>query len=179
MTEDIEKIFKQESREKKIIGYGLRGRASRTGRKGPVLTPVDFLKGKEKRLYKSNGKVDITNMYDTLPDKEHFFSLSKEDQSKILKSYRRRGTFTNKQIYDHLGIKSGKYYGLLKLPKKKEDQEMTVKPPKDGVISSNTLKGIFGASELQDRLMKMAEYLNKESSYTIELLIEEREGVGE
>ena len=65
MKENIEKIFIQDSREKKRIGIGIHNRASRRGYiRGGIKTQSDFLSAREKK--KLNGEVIVKNMYDDI-----------------------------------------------------------------------------------------------------------------
>src|SRR4051794_26517476 len=91
--EDIEKLLAIENREKKQTARGIHGRASKIGKFAKkMVTPVDMLKGKEKRIYKGTGKVRTYNMYEEILLLEEFEKLSKEEQAKLLTEYRKRYT---------------------------------------------------------------------------------------
>lgn len=68
---------------------GVRGRASRTGRKGPVMTPVDFLRGRAKKEYMKNSEVRVYNMYEekVIPYDE-FKELPVEKQVVLMTKWR-------------------------------------------------------------------------------------------
>jgi hypothetical protein len=88
---------------------GVRGRASRTGRKGAIMTPVDFLRGKAKKEYMQNSEVRVYNMYESkvIPYDE-FKELPIEKQVVLMTKWR-EAIGTNNIIKD-LKISRKKFY---------------------------------------------------------------------
>lgn len=86
---NIEALLFKDTLDKKRTARGAFNRASRRkGFKGGVLTPVDYLKGKEKREYMNNGKV-VT--YYMVENWQEFKGLSLENQEQtfvhLIKKY--------------------------------------------------------------------------------------------
>lgn len=104
---EAELVFSSTTSKKNLSG--VRGRASRTGRKGPVMTPVDFLRGREKKAYMKNSEVKVYNMYDekVLPYEE-FRELPIEKQVVLMTKWR-EGIGTNNIIKD-MKISRKKFY---------------------------------------------------------------------
>lgn len=75
MGEDIGKIFNQDVRDKKTMGYGARHTGN--GNHRGMNTPYDFMSKKERK--KLNGEVTVSNVYDVMP-KEEFLQLPKKEQ---------------------------------------------------------------------------------------------------
>jgi hypothetical protein len=180
---EIQKMFEEESREKKKTGYGIHGRASRKGNKGPVKFPVDFLKGKAKKEYIGDlRKVEQYNMYSKLPTPEEFDSLSKDDKRKMLIGCRKN--FSNKEIAKAIGIANWKIYPLLQelnVPTKatsvKEGGEKVEKTKilVESVVSTTSIKNQFTSKELHDRLIGLAQLVqsNESSDYRVDIEIVE------
>jgi hypothetical protein len=78
--DNIERLFEQETKEKKKISHGIHHRASRTGRlKGGMRTPVDYLKGEAKKEYMGNSKVKRYILLDNgqmIPIEEETYIMS-------------------------------------------------------------------------------------------------------
>lgn len=97
---ECERLFAEDVREKRKALSGLRGRASRTGKISSVKTPVDRLKGKEKKEYlnlENKGKVRKYMIWENeIISYEDFLKLSVDQQVACLKSW--EGKYTVKQI---------------------------------------------------------------------------------
>jgi hypothetical protein len=108
-TWEIEKLFKDDIREKKKTGSGafhMRGKGVRHGFNGALRTPYHFMKTKEKN--KLNGEVECFNMYETIiPWNE--FDLKDKDQQKVLLT-RWRELYPNQKIMDELGEGMGRKF---------------------------------------------------------------------
>jgi len=104
---DAEQLFYASTSKKNLSG--VRGRASRTGRTGPVMTPVDFLKGRAKKEYMKNGEVILYNMYDNqIIPYEEFKTLPVEKQVALMTRWREEVGTNN--IIKELKISRKKFY---------------------------------------------------------------------
>lgn len=80
---EIAKMLWKENQEKKIIARGVHGLASRKrGIKGAVKTPVDYMKGREKKLYTGATKSKNLPMLYSV-----FLQKSKEEKKELLEGY--------------------------------------------------------------------------------------------
>ncbi|MBS4030588.1 MAG: hypothetical protein KGZ63_04075 [Clostridiales bacterium] len=104
---EAEQAFSSTTSKKNLSG--VRGRASRTGRKGAIMTPVDFLRGKAKKEYMQNSEVKVYNMYESkvIPYDE-FKELPIEKQVVLMTKWREE-IGTNNIIKD-LKISRKKFY---------------------------------------------------------------------
>lgn len=104
---EAEQAFTATTSKKNLSG--VRGRASRTGRKGAIMTPVDFLRGKAKKEYMQNSEVRVYNMYESkvIPYDE-FKELPVEKQVVLMTKWREE-IGTNNIIKD-LKISRKKFY---------------------------------------------------------------------
>ena len=104
---EAEQAFSSTTSKKNLSG--VRGRASRTGRKGAIMTPVDFLRGKDKKAYMQNSEVRVYNMYEekVLPYEE-FKELPIEKQVVLMTKWRDE-VGTNNIIKD-MKISRKKFY---------------------------------------------------------------------
>ncbi len=184
MGEDIDRIFTQDIIDKKKALSGLRGRATRTGNKGPMKTPVDFLTGAEKKAYKKSGKVVKTSMYDTLMTNKEFEELTSEQKKKTIEEYRKK--FSNLEIARALGFKPSTYYSRIKAlgvelstykektKIEKEGKEMKEKPTKSSGGLSISLEGTFSSKELEERLSSLGLILKEGAEFTVSISIKEK-----
>jgi hypothetical protein len=108
---DIEKVFNEDIKEKRIIASGVYSKTGKRGYVGKMLFPSDLMNRKEKYRYRKAGKVVVYNMYDTIMSFEEFLKLSEEEQKKALIEYRKR--FTNRQITNTWGIGEYKIYEIM------------------------------------------------------------------
>lgn len=116
---EIEKLFIDDSREKKRTGANISKRASRKGYcRGGVKFPSDFLSAKERK--KLSGEVRIYNMYDkyenatkdTKLDYKEFKFLDQEEQRKIFEIL--RGKFKNQEVAELFGASKTTIYEHMK-----------------------------------------------------------------
>jgi hypothetical protein len=127
-NENIEKLFREDIREKKKAGSGafhMRGKGVRHGFNGALRTPYHFMSNKEKKAL--NGEVEVYSMYETIIPMKEFELKEKEVQKSMLTRWRE--LYDNKKIVNELGITNVKFYSLvneLDLPKK------TKKTPRKG-----------------------------------------------
>jgi hypothetical protein len=88
-TWEIEKMFKDDIREKKKTGTGAfhqRGKGVKHGLSGALRTPYHFMKTKEKK--KLDGEVEVYNMYETILNWNDFNLKDKETQKNLLTRWR-------------------------------------------------------------------------------------------
>lgn len=213
MTEDIiiqeepqpseaEIVFNSTTSKKNLSG--VRGRASRTGRRGAVKTPVDFLRGKAKKEYMKNSEVIVYNMYDerVLPYEE-FVELPVEKQVVLMTKWRDE-IGTNNIIKD-MKISRKKFYSEVlkslgietkprgRRPKREHDVEFgametvsMVDLPKIGEAKLQmpaasaeqslyiSFNGIFNGHSLTNRLVRLARVLDANGLYEIRAEVKER-----
>lgn len=152
MYDDIERMFNQEIRDKKRTATGIHHRASRRGYTGTIRTQVDYLKGKEKKLYMGNGEIKVSNLYDTLENLPSFEELNNLDFNTAKNiAYLAKKNFSNKQLIDYwkinnytLYIKVFKKFGVYEgnyatksKSKAKEVEQLEIKEVKKQVIQSD------------------------------------------
>lgn len=118
-TENIEKIFMEEIREKKRTGNGSfhkRGKGVKHGMNGALKTPYHYMKEKDRK--KLSGEVETYNMNEILSLQE-FSEKDVETQKMLLTHWREE--FPNSEIKKEMGMSNKPYYDLveaLDLPKK-------------------------------------------------------------
>jgi predicted DNA-binding protein YlxM (UPF0122 family) len=176
---EIEKLFNQDVRDKKVTARGVHGQASKRGFVGKVYTPSDFLDGRSKkgRIYRGTGKVEVWNMYEQIIPFEKFQELDDEKQKEILTKYQDK--YTVDEICDAWGLKNQYHYykiakGLNLPPRKKKLFKKTkqkTKEQKSGEQTSETsektmtpiqnalsinLDGTYQAEEASKYLEKLA-----------------------
>ncbi|MCR3921959.1 MAG: hypothetical protein NUK65_05480 [Firmicutes bacterium] len=197
---EAELLFNSTTSKKNLSG--VRGRASRTGRKGAVKTPVDFLRGKAKREYMKNSEVKVYNMYEeqVLPYEE-FKELPIEKQVVLMTKWRDE-IGTNNIIKD-MKISRKKFYSeVLKTlgietkprgrrPKKTESMEdaqvefaeemvAEITPTVTPMVSQQqdasfciVFNGRFEGYTLSNRLARLARVLDAEGQYQIKVEVSE------
>ncbi|EML6324862.1 hypothetical protein QCQ60_005206 [Bacillus cereus] len=104
MRENIEKIFRQEVREKKRIGSNIFSRVST--RKGGSYFHVPYLYMSKKEQKKLSGEVRAYNMYEIISIEE-FSKKSKDEQKMLFEAWREK--HTNGQIMQGMGISKGAF----------------------------------------------------------------------
>ncbi|NLM46402.1 MAG: hypothetical protein GX200_06355 [Firmicutes bacterium] len=185
---------------KKILS-GVRGRASRTGRTGPVRTPVDFLRGKAKKEYMQNSEVRVYNMYENqvLPYEE-FKELPIEKQVVLMTKWREE-IGTNNIIRD-MKVSRKKFYseilknlGIETKPRGRRTKNSAAEPQNENKVPDKTntetavellpvkemtlpsfslaIGGIFDGHSAANRLARLSRMLDAEAKY--ELKVEVRE----
>lgn len=117
---EIEKIFQDDIRQKKVTGYGIHHRASRKkGFKGGVHFPVDLMTSKEKREYTKPGEVNKFPMQnlgiDYVKTIAEIHAMEPEAAREYLISV--KGLYTCKELRRHWNLKSD-YYLYSKIYKK-------------------------------------------------------------
>lgn len=120
-TENVEKLFQQDIREKKRAASGafhMRGKGVRNGFSGAIRTPYHFMSNKEKKQL--NGEVRTYNMYETVITREEFELKDKETQRAMMLKWREM--YPNGHIMNEMGITGNatfaKIVNQLDLPKK-------------------------------------------------------------
>lgn len=111
---DIQRIFLEDSRDKKRAGIGVYKRASRRGYiRGGIKTQSDFLSNKERK--KLNGEVRVYNMYEEFKDLKNcnldeILKRSDSEIKTILSVIKNNNTC--KDICDSFKISNGKLYNF-------------------------------------------------------------------
>ncbi|NLZ93787.1 MAG: hypothetical protein GX922_07235 [Firmicutes bacterium] len=197
---EAELIFNASTSKKNLSG--VRGRASRTGRKGAVMTPVDFLSGKAKKEYMKNSEVKVYNMYeDKVLPYEEFKELPIEKQVVLMTKWREE-IGTNNIIRD-MKISRKKFYsevlkslGIETKPrgrrKKKETEEKVdakeevaaeivpevsaevIEDKKENTSFYIVFNGCFNGHLLANRLARLARVLDASSQYEIKVEVREQ-----
>lgn len=141
---DAERLFNEEVRDKKKTASGVHHKTGKNGYVGKMRFPSDIMSRKEKRKYKGNSKVSISNLYDEIISIEEFEKLEEYEQRNMLAYW--RNTYSNKTITDGMGIWNARYYKIvadLGLPKARrvnsepQPRKATIKTaPKEPAIQS-------------------------------------------
>lgn len=107
--EDIEKIFRQESQDKKRNGYGaMKRKATRGKSRKAIKFPSDYLSSKEKK--KLNGEIKVYSIYDNLknvPNKIQDLIKGKSDEEVKNILLHIKNNNKAKDINEHFGITGG------------------------------------------------------------------------
>lgn len=153
--ENIEKLLQEEIREKKKAGIGVFKRATRIGTlRGGFKTPHSLLKGKDKKLYENNGKVERYNMYERIknikevPTFEQIKALPYDTAREIILALRNNPNISNKALKEHWGFKTqGAFYYYLNkydIPKcnikNKKDKTEEIKLSEDSTKKASQVK---------------------------------------
>jgi len=93
---EVEQIWQEDIKAKK------QNSIFPTASKKGMRTPYDYMTNKEKKNL--NGKVEVTNMYDLLLNKEEFEAFPEAKQTEILTHW--RTIYPNAKIMESLGIHS-------------------------------------------------------------------------
>lgn len=136
---DAERLFNEEVRDKKKTASGVHHKTGKNGYVGKMRFPSDIMSRKEKRKYKGNSKVSISNLYDEIISIEKFEKLEEYEQRNMLAYW--RNTYSNKTITDGMGIWNAKYYRIvadLGLPKAKRVDASTEKKPRKATVTTKT-----------------------------------------
>ena len=194
-------LLKEEQREMKKNLSGVRGRASRTGRVSSVKTAISFLQGKEITKYKNNSKVVSYNMYDQVIPYLEFIQLPLEKQKEVLHNWRLKfGAQHVKKNWDTPERRDGwRAYSLAKkwdlpihtahvakrtpvekAPEIIQDPEPTPPPVTTPSITGSiiSLNKTTSGDDLYNRLLKIADYIDKDVEYAIQITITEMEQHG-
>lgn len=107
---DIERLFKQEVRDKKRIGSSIFSRVStrRGGSSRELRTPYLYMSRKERKQL--NGEVKVYNMNDIL-DYEEFKSRDEDEQRNLMLHWREN--FKSQDIQDKLGVSRTVFYKII------------------------------------------------------------------
>lgn len=134
---EAERLFNDEVRDKKRTASGVHHKAGKNGYVGKMRFPSDIMSRKEKRKYKGNSKVSISNLYDEIITIEEFEKLETHEQRNMLAYW--RNTYSNKTITDGMGIWNARYYRIvadLGLPKAKRVDSSTEKKPRTASVKT-------------------------------------------
>lgn len=108
-SKEIRKLFYQDSYEKKKIGANVFKKASAGTERAGVAGGLIFPKYNYKR-YEKNSKVKERNVFKEIVDYNTFKDFSEDKQRKLLKVW--MDAFTNKEIFEGMGIGEKKFYKL-------------------------------------------------------------------
>ena len=107
MTENIERLFNEDIRDKRKAGSGVfsrRGKGVKHGISGALRTPYYYLKPKERK--KLNGTVETSNMYSTILSWDEWNLKDKETQKNLMTKWRE--IYSNTKIMEELAVGRGK-----------------------------------------------------------------------
>lgn len=194
---DIEKMFHADIREKKRTASGIFHKKGIRGYVGTMRTPSDILRGKEKRAYRKNGKVEKWNMYDLIISKEEFIEKDLETQKAMMSKWREN--YTNKEIMSGMGTSTGGLHSIinsLDLPKKKRVRQATTKakpkkaqqekvlpiqeetPPQQILINGLHVEwsGVYAPVQIQKMLDKISVIVedDEKKKYKVQIVISEQ-----
>jgi hypothetical protein len=190
---EAEQAFTSTTSKKNLSG--VRGRASRTGRKGAVMTPVDFLRGRARKEYMQNSEVRTYNMYEekVLPYDE-FVELPVEKQVVLMTKWRDE-IGTNNIIKD-MKISRKKFYSEVlkslgietkprgRRPKREIQAEENISQPQEEVRMAPAhhseedaflimFNGRFAGHAVSNRLARLARVLEGDREYEIKVDVRE------
>jgi hypothetical protein len=109
---EIERMMRDEIREKKRTASGVHHKTGKRGYVGTMRFPSDLLRGKEKREYRKNGKVETYNMYETIMTWAEFNRQPKDRQKLLLEKWRE--IHPNQEIYEKLGVSHNLFHKKIK-----------------------------------------------------------------
>jgi hypothetical protein len=191
-SSEAEQAFNATTSKKNLSG--VRGRASRTGRKGPVMTPVDFLHGKAKKEYMQNSEVIRYNMYENkVLLYDDFKELPVEKQVVLMTKWRDEIGTSN--IIKDMKISRKKFYsevlktlGIETKPRgrrpKRDVEEREEIAVKETVLANTAhcfqessfmifFHGRFFGQALTNQLARLARVFNTEAEYEVKVEIKE------
>jgi hypothetical protein len=141
-SHEIKKIFQEDVKEKKRASTGVFHRASRRGYIGSMRTAYSLLKGKDRRKYMGNGKVEIKYMSDLILPLEEFKKLSPEQMKERFNEWKEK--FSDEEIQKAWNISNRGYYFIvlsrLGLHKSKNRKETHPDQPLDYSLDASVLK---------------------------------------
>lgn len=108
-SNEIKRIFYGDSYRKKKIGSNIFKRTGIGSDRAGVPGGLTFPKYNFKK-YEKNSKVKEKNIFEEVVDYDFFKSLSKDNQKQLLQKWMSK--FTNKEIYEKMGISENKFYEL-------------------------------------------------------------------
>jgi len=190
---DYEWEFMQDSRDKKRTARGASARASRRrGLKGAVKTPVDYLKGKERKAYMSENTITSIISY------VEFKALDLSQRGRVLARLLQK--YTKAQLRLEWGVSSAVLSGIIYRLKKICPELVDVAAvtryaapamvttissepccsveggvPAAKVIFSMALNGEFSGSDLPNRLLNISGLLDAGKMYHVTFTLEELE----
>lgn len=109
MSENIERIFQDEIREKRKAGNGVfsrRGKGVKHGISGALKTPYHYMTKKERNAL--NGAVEVSNVYTSILDWEEWCTRDKETQKLLMTKWRE--IYPNQTIMDQLQVGRDKHF---------------------------------------------------------------------
>jgi hypothetical protein len=151
---EAERLFNDEVRDKKKTASGVHHKTGKNGYVGKMRFPSDIMSRKEKRKYKGNSKVSISNLYEEIIPIEEFEKLEEYEQRNMLAYW--RNTYNNKTITDGMGIWNARYYKLvadLGLPKARRVNSPSSAPRKGTAKTASKEPAIQSA--IQSSLMQL------------------------
>lgn len=170
---NIERLLKEDSREKKKIGRGVFNRASRKGFiKGGVKTPYDYMNRYERNQL--NSEEEVYNMYKEVIPYEDFKKLDDEDKARVYDEYRKR--FTPADLAEKWGVKRQVIYDWKNKLKTKKTQKINkgVEPVSKEVITFKSITELHGkltGKDLQNRLLNLG--ICEDHEYIVHIELEE------
>ena len=151
---EAERLFNDEVRDKKKTASGVHHKTGKNGYVGKMRFPSDIMSRKEKRKYKGNSKVSISNLYEEIIPVEEFEKLEEYEQRNMLSYW--RNTYSNKTITDGMGIWNARYYRIvadLGLPKAKRVDASSEKKPRKATAKTASKEPAI-QSAIQSSLMQ-------------------------
>lgn len=109
MTENIERLFQEDIREKRKAGSGSfhkRGKGVKHGISGALKTPYHYMKTKERNAL--NGEVEVTNMYSSILTWDEWNLKDKETQKILMTKWRE--IYSNQKIMEQLQVGRNKHF---------------------------------------------------------------------
>jgi hypothetical protein len=155
----VEKMFQDDVRDKKRTASGIHSCTGKRGYVGKMKFPSDIMSRKDKYNYRKSGKVETSNMYETMIPYFDFKQLPDEQKKQHLQAY--RNNFSNKEIIGTWRISQNTFYKIIKeldLPKAsrvhKGKSKRTAKPTTTTNTTSKTPVEAYVVEETLPQMVK-------------------------
>jgi hypothetical protein len=195
-SKEIERMLKEEIKEKKKTATGAKHLATRTGKNVRMRTPVDNLKGKEKREYMTGGKKKGGLIVYHIDDKivngqikikyAELKELSMEEKKEFFQEAERQG-LSREAMTIQLGLqkkdvtKIHNYFWRLGLSKSEAVETEVVEETRALVELTITqevysIRGTYKGAKLSRKLLQLAEIVDDdaEAEFMVEIRIKGR-----
>ncbi|MBZ4649239.1 hypothetical protein [Thermosipho sp. (in: thermotogales)] len=174
---EYEELFKNDILEKKRLCRSKK--VVTTGKKKvTVMTPVDYLKGLEKKKYinlENDGKVRYYKMSDILISLDEFKKLDDNKKAEYLKSYLQK--YTRNEIAKKWNVKKSflSYYinklGLKNTTNESQNNSYKVESSKNYKIN---VSGVFKGSEVKEFIASLDLAVKENNTYYINIVLQQK-----
>lgn len=162
-SKEIRKLFYQDSYEKKKIGANVFKRASAGTERAGVAGGIIFPKHNFKR-YEKNSKVKQKNIYKDIVNIKLFNTFSNNKKKELLEVWMQK--YTNKEIYEGLGISENRYYELRNKLNVERGKIVRASSEEMNSYKSGDIKPYIFKALPDDQKFEIVDYLNKVKGMT-------------